>query len=362
MFATGSPSDLAQHVDNALLFLVVVCLVLLVGITSTMIFFLVKYRRSKVRRTKQIHTNLRLEILWTVLPTVIAVGLFFVGYKDFVAIRNVPPGALDVRVTGQQWFWSFHYPDTNITSQELYVPVGRPVKFTLNAPVNDVIHSFYLPAFRVKEDVLPGAETTMWIQAKELGTYNIFCAEFCGTGHSSMLSKLHVVSQADYDAWVQKKIQERYEPVDAALAMKPDAEALEGYDGAGLFKQYCVACHGKDGHGGGSYNARNLTSLEGWKRGTKLTDILTTISRGLPGTQMRSFAHLPIRERLALMHYVASLNQSGNRPAPTEEDIAKLKRELPETDPTKAVQAPAIRPTVPIGQAMDNVVEDGAGP
>jgi cytochrome c oxidase subunit 2 len=362
MFASGSPSDLAARVDNALLLLVIVCLILLVGITATMVYFVIRYRRSRVQRTKQIRGNLRLEILWTVIPTLIAVGLFFVGYEDFVAIRNVPPDALDVRVTGQQWFWSFYYPDTDVTSQELYVPVGRPVKFTLSAPASDVIHSFYLPAFRVKEDVVPGSETTMWIEAKELGTYNIFCAEFCGAGHSSMLSKMHVVSQADYDAWVQKRIDERYEPVDAALAMNPDAEALQGYDGAALFKQYCVACHGKEGHGGGPYNARNLTSLDGWKSGTKLTDIVTTISRGLPGTQMRPFGHLPIRERLALMHYVASLNQSGVRPTPTEEDIANLKRELPETDPTKAVQAPAVKPSIPIDHAMDQVVQDGVEP
>jgi cytochrome c oxidase subunit 2 len=360
MFTTTSPSDIARQVDSAMLILVVVCLVLLVGITATMIFFVVKYRRSKVRRTKQIHGNLPLEVVWTVVPTAIAVGLFFVGYEGFLSMRSVPAGAMEVRVTGQQWFWSFNYPEYGITSRELYVPVGRPVKFTITAPTDDVLHSFYIPAFRVKEDVVPGMETTMWIEARQAGTYHVFCAEFCGAGHSSMLSKMHVVAPAEYQAWLQRKVEERYRPVDPARALHADAEELKQYDGKALFAQYCAACHGSDGKGGGPYQARDLTSLEGWKRGTKLTDIFTTVSRGLPDTQMRSFGHLPVRERFAVMHHVASFNTSGQRLATTEQDMAKLKREIPEADPSNAVPAPALKPVVPIEQAMDEVVAEGA--
>ena len=360
LLAMAGPSEVARQTDHALLVLVIICLVLLGGNTAVMLYFVVKYRRSKVKKTKQIRGHLPLEVAWTVIPTLIAVGLFFVGFSGFASIRDVPADAMEVQVTGQQWFWSFHYPDQDITSSELYVPVNKAVRFSITAPVNDVLHSFYIPAFRIKEDAVPGAQTKLWLEAEQTGTYNIFCAEFCGKDHSKMLSKLHVLSQADYDQWLRKKVEERYRPVDAAKALKAESAELEGEDGKKLFGSYCAACHAADGKGGGPYNARNFTSLQGWKQGTKLTDIFTTISSGVPGTQMRSFAHLPVRERFALMHQVASFYPGGDRPAYTDADVAALKAKFPECDPEKAQRPVALQPTVPIVQAMEQVVKEGS--
>lgn len=173
-----------------------------------------------------------------------------------------------------------------------------------------------------------------------------------------MISKLHVLSQADFDIWLKQKVQERYRPIDAADAMDPAFEELADYDGAVLYGKYCAACHMKDGRGGGPYEARNLTSLEGWQRGTKLTDVFWTITRGLDGTQMRAFAHLPVRERFAIMHHVGTFAEGDQRPAVDQADLAALKKECPETDPSQAQQAVELEPQVPMDEAMKKVVDD----
>ena len=188
-------TEIAREVDSTLLFFLIFSLVLLVGIVATMIAFAVKYRRSANPQVTQIEGNLKLEIAWTIVPTILVIGLFFVGYKGFAMMRDAPAGAMEVHVMAQQWFWTFTYKDSGVTTTELTVPVDTPVKLNITAPASDVLHSFYVPAFRIKEDAVPGMNTWLWFEADRLGTYNVFCAEFCGKDHSRMISERQRIAE-----------------------------------------------------------------------------------------------------------------------------------------------------------------------
>ena len=351
----AAASEIVREVDATLVFFLVFSLVLLVGIVATMVFFVVRYRRSRTPTTKQIESNTKLEVVWTVIPTAIVIGLFFVGYEGFRMMRNPPVDAMVIEATAQRWFFSFRYPETGVTSPDLYVPVNRAIRLNISAPIDDVTHAVYIPAFRVKEDAVPGQATYLWFQPEEPGVHTIFCAEFCGKDHSRMISELHILEPAAFEAWMDQQIAERYRPVPVEEAMDADREELEGHDVAALWGKYCAACHGVQGTGGGPYQARDLTTLAGWKRGPKCTDVFRTISEGLEGTQMRGFGHLPVRERLALMHAVLAFHPT-DRPLPTADDLAFCKERYPELDPDKAPAVP--RPGMPIEEAMDQIVKE----
>jgi len=346
-------SELAREVNTALIIITVFSVVLLVAITGVMLYFLWRYRRSASKTTKQIEGHAGLEIAWTVIPTILVIGIFFVGYDGFAKMRQVPADAMIVQVTGQRWFWSFHYPDTAISTSELVVPINKPVKLQLTTKVDDVLHSFYIPAMRVKEDTVPGMNTFMWFSADKLGTYNIFCAEYCGTDHSKMVTTLTVLSEQDYQRWIEKQLAERNRPIDVATAFKPNAKLAKA--GAKLAKRYCAACHKGNGTGGGPYRARDLTNLDGWKAGTDLASVFTSISKGLDGTTMRAFGHLNAHDRLAITQWVASL--APGRPEAKADALAQLGKDFPELHgvATKA-------PTVSLDEAMNQVVEEGRRP
>ncbi|MCH9021228.1 MAG: cytochrome c oxidase subunit II [Planctomycetes bacterium] len=331
MLATG---NVAQEVDRAFAIIGGMCLVMLVAITGVMVYFAFKYRRSVRREAAQIEGHLPLEVAWIIIPTLLAFYMFFVGMKGFRMMREVPLDARVIEVTGQQWFWKVYYPDEEIFAPvrednkvELHLPVGKPVKFALTSNMGDVLHSFYLPDFRIKEDCIPGQETYIWINPDKIGRYNIFCAEYCGADHSKMGGELIVEPQEDYDAWVAKMIADKNKPVVMAVAMNEETEEIKNRNGPLLFGTYCATCHDKNGQGGLIEGARNFTSLEGWTKGTRLTDIFRTITEGVPGTQMRSFGHLPAWDRFALAHQVASFYKGKDRPLDTPEDIEKLKED-----------------------------------
>ncbi len=348
-------SQVAREVDAALLVLVVASLVLLLGTTGTVIAFVIRYRRSRTSQVSLVHGHTALEVTWTVLPTILVLGLFYSGFKPFLVMRKPPADAMEVQVLAQQWFWTFTYPEAGVSSPELVIPVNSPVVLRMTAPETDVVHSLYIPALRIKEDVVPGRQTYTWLTVEETGVYNIFCAEYCGKDHARMISRLHVVTQAEFKDWLKAQVAERFQPVDAAQAMDAKAEVLKGTDGARLYRTYCASCHGANGEGGGPYKARDLRTSVGWKRSPKKTDIFATISLGLDGTQMRPFRHLPVRERLALMNYVAGFNPGS--PPVTPSDIAAMKQRFPETDPATYKAPPLLEPAMPIEEAMKQVVE-----
>ncbi|MDP3479631.1 MAG: cytochrome c oxidase subunit II [Desulfoprunum sp.] len=192
-----------QGVDQAFWYILGISIVLLFGITVVMVVFVIKYRRSTNPVPADIRDNMALELFWTLIPTLIALSMFYMGWKSYIGLRTVPEGAMQVEVAGQMFSWLFTYENGKESDNELVVPLGKPVK--LNVTSLDVIHSLYIPAFRIKVDAVRGMKTYAWFLADELGEYDIQCTEYCGTGHSSMTGKLRIVPKDEYNKWLEKE-------------------------------------------------------------------------------------------------------------------------------------------------------------
>lgn len=190
--------NIAEQVDGTFILIVGISVVLLLIITVLMIYFVIKYNRKRNSKASNITGNTTLEVIWTIVPTVIVVVMFFSGYAGFKNMRDVPEDAMVVKVTGRMWAWSYEYTN-GLKSDTLYVPLGKSIKMEIYSL--DVNHSFYLPAFRVKEDAIPGRTNYLWFQPTELGTYEIACAEYCGLRHSYMYSKLVVMPDDEFYEW-----------------------------------------------------------------------------------------------------------------------------------------------------------------
>lgn len=352
-------SLLTRNFDRAFLWIGGLAFLVLVGVTVALVSFAVAYRRARARTTSQRSGNTVLEITWTVIPTILFLWMFYVGYGGFVTLRGVPADAMTIRVTGRRWAWSFAYPDAGVeTTGELCVPVHRAVALALTAPPDDVIHSFFLPDFRVKEDVLPGRTTHLWFRAEREGTYDIFCAGYCGKGHSEMRAVLRVVSPQDYAAWLRRQAARRLRPVDAGALSDPGRVLPEEewrQEAGTLYRVTCASCHGLVGDGSGlPGEARNFTRLEGWKNGTRVVDIYRTLVTGIPGTSMRPFPNLSAWERVELAHHVRSFLK-GAAAADTPADSASLVQEYG----TDKVQPPRV--TIPVERAME-ILDRERGP
>jgi cytochrome c oxidase subunit II len=217
-----------QAVDPVFMFIFGASLVLLVGITLTTLVFVIRYRRSKAPEpTSQASGNLWLEIVWIVLPTVLVLAMFYYGWAGYLSLRNVPKEALQVTATARTWSWSFTY-DNGKTSSRLYVPVGKPV--LVNLVSLDVLHGFYLPAFRVKHDVVPGMKNHAWFVATKPGSYDLFCSVYCGTGHSGMITTVEALPPDKFAAWLLQQ---------GGGGEHAGKELLE--------KHGCLGCHSLDG-------------------------------------------------------------------------------------------------------------------
>ena len=222
------PSNIAGKIETSFMIVVSACVVLLVAVTVTMLVFLYRYNRKRHPVPGETRENIPLEIIWTVIPTILVIFMFYFGWVDFDYIRNPPKDAMNVDVISRQWSWAFRY-ENGKQSDTLRVPVGQPVKLTLTS--EDVLHCLFIPAYRVKEDCVPGLKTHLWFTANEAGTYNIFCTEYCGLEHSHMISKLITMSAAEFSAWYQSK---------------PEAKA--GQKGLDLLQSKgCLGCHTTDG-------------------------------------------------------------------------------------------------------------------
>lgn len=194
--------DPVRGVDLAFWYILGISIILLIGITVVMIVFVIKYRRSKHPVPVDIRDNLNLEVVWTVLPTLIALTMFWVGWQSYLGLRDVPEDALEIDVAGQMFSWIFVYPNDKETENQLVVPLGRAVK--LNISSWDVLHSFYIPSYRIKVDAVRGMDTYAWFRADKAGEYDILCTEFCGLGHSQMVAKLRIVPEEQYLAWLEE--------------------------------------------------------------------------------------------------------------------------------------------------------------
>ena len=224
-------STIAKEVDLLFDFTIWASIVACVILIGGMIYFVMKYqRRSDNDKTAHITHNHLLEFVWSFIPLVIFLGMFYWGWHIYEKTRAFPSNALEVNVTGRQWAWDMIYPTGKKVTNELVIPVETPV--VLNMTSIDVIHSFYVPSFRLKQDVVPGKRSRMWFQSDKLGEYELFCTEYCGTAHSGMIGKVKVVTRAEYDLWIKKD----------KSTMTPAELGLDHYNAKG-----CVACHSLDG-------------------------------------------------------------------------------------------------------------------
>ncbi len=228
-------STVALQVDLLYLFLVLVSAFFSLLIAGSVVFFAVRYRRrSPNERTPHIHGSTALEVAWSIVPFGITMIMFFWGAHLFITLKRPPDDALVVNVVGKQWMWKIQHLEGRREINELHVPLGRPVKLTLTS--EDVIHSFYVPAFRIKQDAVPGRYTTTWFEATKTGSFHLFCAEYCGTVHSGMIGHVVVMDPADYQAWLAGA------PAQAGAAAESGGSLADA--GKGLFEQLgCETCH-----------------------------------------------------------------------------------------------------------------------
>lgn len=226
-------SRYAPEVDFLFDFILWISTAFFVVIIAVMAVFIIRYRRRAGVGPKKTPThNTALELTWSILPGILLVVMFWMGAKAFIGLREPPDDSYEVGVTGQKWNWSFAYPNGHV-DPELHVPVDTPVRLVLSS--DDVIHSFFVPAFRIKQDAVPGRYTKLWFNAKETGTFQVFCAEYCGTKHSDMLTHVVVHEPGGFERWL----------ADASdfLAKLPPAEA-----GKKIYESHgCKACHTVDG-------------------------------------------------------------------------------------------------------------------
>jgi cytochrome c oxidase subunit 2 len=215
MFKGASP--FADVVDTQFLIIVGLSLVVFLGLMSAMILFVVKYSRKRNPHPTNITGNLTLEVLWTVIPLGLFMYMFYLGWEGYLLISTVPEGALPIKVTARMWAWTFEYPD-GVQTDTLRVPVNAPMKLTLHSA--DVNHSLYIPAFRVKKDVIPNRENVLWFKTPQVKSYDIACAEYCGLRHSYMYTKVVAMDSAAFEDWykaVSLKQGKTYRPMLAVV-------------------------------------------------------------------------------------------------------------------------------------------------
>lgn len=193
-----APTSHVESVDFVMLYIVGISVILLLGITAVMIYFVFKYNRKKGHKPVDIHGNVLLEIIWIAIPTLLVLSMFYFGYTSFRDIRVKPKDAMAVKVTARMWQFSFEY-ENGKKSDTLYVPINKGIDLQMESV--DVNHSLYIPAFRIKEDVIKGKTTNLYFTAEVEGTYDIACAEYCGLDHSMMYSQVKVVSADSFKAW-----------------------------------------------------------------------------------------------------------------------------------------------------------------
>lgn len=228
-FPEGASAQAAQ-VDGIYFFMVAVTAFFSLLIASLLVLFAIKYHRQHEDEVGvEIHGALALELLWTIIPFAITMVMFVWGAKVFFDSYRPPAGAMEIYIVGKQWMWKAQHLDGQREINELHVPVGRPVKLTMGS--EDVLHSFYIPAFRVKADVIPGRDNVLWFTATKPGKYHLFCAEYCGTKHSGMIGWVYAMEPAEFQAWLGGG-----KPADSPAAA-----------GEKLFTDLvCITCHSGD--------------------------------------------------------------------------------------------------------------------
>jgi cytochrome c oxidase subunit 2 len=298
-----SASTIASRVDALYIFLLLVTGMMALLVFAAVIFFAAKFRHRPGVRAEQIEGSNALEITWSAIPFLVFMVIFAWGAFVFFQERTPPADATEVYVVAKQWMWKVEHAEGQREINQLHVPVGRDVKLIMTS--QDVIHSFYIPAFRIKQDVLPGRYTVEWFHATKPGVYHLFCAEYCGTQHSGMVGNIVVQAPAEYEAWMK------------GTATNPLSES-----GEKVFAELgCSTCHRSDVQGRGPNlqgvfghpvqleDGRTVTADENYLR----TSILDPGSMRIKGFQpiMPTFQGLVNEEQVnQLVAYIKSMSLS----------------------------------------------------
>lgn len=242
-FLPDAASSVAGEYDQFFWLMVLLCGAVGIGIASFLIYSAIRYhRRDESELPPQIRNYIPAEVAWIGIPFVLFMGMYAWGAKLYFDVERPPDDAISMYAIGKQWMWKIQHPEGAREINELHIPIGRPVKLTMTS--QDAIHSFFVPAFRTKQDVLPGRYTSTWFKATMPGKYHLFCAEYCGAKHSGMIGWVYAMSPHDYQLWLQQGA----------------AEGSLASNGEKLFHQYgCANCHHFTGHG----RAPNLQGLYG---------------------------------------------------------------------------------------------------
>lgn len=352
-------SSFAWEVDLFYGFLIALTVVFSIGIAIVAFIFMLKYRRRRVDEIgAPIEGDLRLELTWTIIPFFIAMFIFAWGAKIYYQMYTDPPEALEIFVTGKQWMWRAQHPDGQREINELHLPVGRRVKLTMTS--EDVIHSYYIPAFRSKTDVVPGRYTTSWFVPTKPGTYHLFCAEYCGTQHSGMIGRIVVMEPADYQTWLGGGTR----------------EASPAAAGQRLFASLaCNTCHyEKDGGRGPTLTGVYGTQVKLDNGTTAIADdayiresILNPNAKIVAGYApiMPTFQGQVSEEQiLQIIAYIKSIGNTDADSAPTAQGLPGAQQ----AQPNQAQPGAATRPNAPAApgglpssqQAQPNQAQPGA--
>ena len=305
-FMPPAATKIAEQFDTLYIFLLVISLISCVLVIGGMIYLAYKYRRqTEEQKTAYIAHNATLEFLWSFIPFVLFMVVFAWGWILFHDMRTPPKDAFEVHVTGQKWYWDFTYKSGKVSTGEFVVPADTDIKLIMTS--RDVLHSFFIPAFRIKQDVVPGRFTTLWFKTSKVGEYQVFCTEYCGDQHSKMLAKVKVLPKADFEKWLQDN---PYKGLSMAQI------------GQKVYQGRCIACHlatdkknigpgfaGLMGRKTEFENAESMEADEDYIRESILNPN-AKIVKGYPKGVMPTFAgQLKEKEISGLIEYIKTLKK-----------------------------------------------------
>jgi cytochrome c oxidase subunit 2 len=323
-------STLAVHVDALYFFLVALTLFFSVGIALGIAILAFRYRKERHAKPVQVEGSLALELTWTLIPLAITMVIFIWAAAIYFYETRPPKGAMEIYAVGKQWMWKFEHVEGQREINTLHVPLGRDVRMIMTS--QDVIHSFFVPAFRTKADVLPGRYTSVWFRPTKPGHYHLFCAEYCGTQHSGMIGEVVVMDPAEYEQWAQSG-------TDGSLASS----------GEKSFQQYgCAMCHRADTQGRGPNlvgiygkpvlldDGRTVTADETYIR-ESITNPGAKIVSGFKNIMPTFEGQISEEEMIALVAYVKGLgNGMANPPMPVANPDNGVYPVTPNKEPSMA--------------------------
>jgi len=332
LFLPEQASNFAESVDKLHYFVIITTMIAAAGVFGVAIYFFVRYRRrSDVEPTPRVRPKAIHEVLFIGVPLAFFVLWFAIGYPQFVNMQAPPRDAMDVYVQGKQWMWKFAYPDGPSAVSTLRVPVGRPVRLLITS--RDVIHSFFVPAFRIKMDALPGRYTQVWFQAEQAGRFEIFCTEYCGLSHSGMVGELVAMPADEFDAWMAAQRRGIVAAQDSAPIesehVRPASNVIaEGERIAAL--QGCLKCHSVDGsrHIGPTFvnlygreeklqDGKTVVADEAYLT-RSMMDPASELVAGYQNVMPTYQGKLAPPDAAAIVEYIKTLRSSASQPGPSE--------------------------------------------